>query len=71
MYVKFVSIPTHKAASPDIFVARAGFEQGKAKVAINVVVFRRFQVQTSALRPATLTKVFVIPINKVPDSKSN
>jgi hypothetical protein len=71
VYVKLVSIPTHKAASPVIFLARAGFEQGKAMVAINVVVFRRFQVQTSALRPATLIEVFVIPIFKVPGSKSN
>jgi len=69
--VKLVSTPTDKAASPDTFFARAGFEQEKTKVAINVLVFGRFQVQPLALRPATLTKIFVIPINKFPDSKSN
>jgi hypothetical protein len=71
LYVKLVSIPTDKAASPAKFFARAGFEQEKVKVAINVLAFGKFQVHTLALRPARLTKVFVIPISKVPDSKSN
>jgi len=57
MYVKLVSIPTDKEASPDIFFARAGFEQGKAKVAINVIVFRRFQVRISVEIPAVILEV--------------
>jgi hypothetical protein len=71
MCIKLVSIPTNKAASPNTFFARPGFEQDTGKVAINVSVFGRFQAQSLALRPATLTKVLVIPINKFPDSKSN
>ena len=38
-YVKLVSIPTYKAASPNIFFALPGFEENKGKVAINVSVF--------------------------------
>jgi len=38
-YVKLVSIPTCKAASPNIFFALPGFEQDKGKVAIYVSVF--------------------------------
>jgi hypothetical protein len=52
-----------------MFFTHAGFEEVKAKVAINVLVFRKFQVQTLTFRPVTLTKVFVIPINKSPDGK--
>jgi hypothetical protein len=36
MHVKLVSTRTDKTASSDIFFARAGFEQEKANVAINV-----------------------------------
>lgn len=64
MCVKSVSIPKDKAVPPDTFFVRADFVQDKAKVAINVLAFGRFQVQTLALIPATLTKVFVIPITK-------
>jgi hypothetical protein len=56
MYVKLVSMPTDKAASPDVFFVRADFEQEKAKVAINVLVYGKYRVQTLTLRPAKLTK---------------
>jgi hypothetical protein len=61
----------HKTVSPEIFFTRAGLKQDAAKVAFNTVVFERSQVQILALRPATLTKIFLSPINKISDIKSN